>query len=1633
MGRQLDSEDYTIALICALPLEAAAATAIFDEKHDAPRLQGQPDDNAYVFGRISYYNVIVTTLPAGCYGTNSAAIVVARMCSSFRSIKSGLMVGIGGGVPIKADIRLGDIVVSQPGLGFGGVLQYDFGKTVPGGFFQTGSLNNPPQIFLSAVAELQRKYFEPRYDPVNEIITEILRKGSLRGEFRRPPPESDRLFRAEYSHPSKNSSCDECSPEEVVQRLPYSRSTDKSRIHYGLIASGNQVMKDAIARDNIAQEKDVLCFEMEAAGLMNQLPCLVIRGICDYCDSHKNKIWQHHAALAAAAFAKALLLQLPTPTVLNEDRQIQNDQKRKRRYSDSDNYKSARTKQINFTEIPSVRDAEFDSYADELDARCHPDTRTDLLRQIDQWAESSQGKCIFWLNGVAGTGKSTISRTVAQRFQDKSQLGASFFFKRGESERDNPSKFFTTIAIQLLRVIPDLVPHIRNAIDKEPEIATKSLDRQFESLIFQPLQKLHQISAPLVLVIDAFDECEDERIKQVLYLLARMRELTTAKIRIFLTSRPELPIRLGFDRLSPGTHEGIILQELPPDTIEHDISVFLRAEFHKIVLNSEEHSADYQISTDWPSEESIRKLTQLAKPLFIFAATLCRFIGDNLDWDPKERLANILNYGTTGEGSQLDRTYLPVFRQFELSRSKLQLKRFGQEFRKIVGSIVNLADPLSASSLAGLLGKSKEEINSKLGGLHSVLSVPSDSNLPIRPLHLSFREFLVDPDKENDDYWFWINEKETHAMIAARCLEVLFAGPNKESKNKRSIFEGLRENICSLEYPGMPRKELSNARICERLPKHAQYACRYWVYHLKHSGRRINDEDIIYEFLSTHFLHWLEALSILGRISDSIGFVDTLRSLVAENEGPKFLAFLHDARRFLLQSRWIIDQAPLQLYSSAIIFSPEQSIIRTIFQSRVVPQWICRLPKTPKSWGAELQQLEGHTSTVNCVAFSPDGRQLASGSSDETVRLWDAKTGQGVKVLRHKGPVLQVAFSFDNKYLAALSGNVLLWDVITGHQLKNLGGNSEYRRIYDFAFSPDSEYLATASGSVILWGVPTGCQLKTFGSEPDGVVLLAFSPNSKLLASVSGYGSIINIRNVETGKEVKTFSHDPRVERIAFSPDGNLLVLVSKDFHIWDVTTWRKVTTLGSDQRLQVSSITGCETMLGGIRSFELSPDGKQLAYSFWSISQGDIELLDLTSGLATKIKGNGFSIRAIAFSPDSEQLASASDDYTIKIWDAMAKPMGTVERHSLLGQSVVFSPDNKQLASSSEDGTINLWDAATGELFKTFEDRYAGSIKPQPHQLFFLNDRELLSISESGKITIWDIATGQKRKAFTHIHGIYGAILSPNGKHLALARRWSEQPNRLPTSTSGVIMEDIDVWDLETGEMRTFKGPAIDSRVLAFSPDSKELASGCSPVTLWNLLTGQETTWETGRPFTFPGRSFCAIVFSPDSKNLALAEYEKIQVWNLVTGSDVRTLYVRGEASALALSPNNRYLAFASNEQMVELWDLVTGERQKSIILQTAVRSLRFSEDAYGESLETDKGTLFIPPKFSAALKMSGTFLNGEWITQDGQDLLWLPHGYRSDFSVVRENLLVISGPSRTVTFLEINYQKGSDAIIES
>lgn len=292
--RQLSYEEYTIGWVCALSLEQTAAMYMLDERHQKLR-NSKHDHNAYTLGRIGKHNVVIAGLPYGRADNNNAATLAAQMLSTFPNIRMTLMVGVGGGIPQKT--RLGDVVICSPSDTNAGVIQWDKGKEEINGFKRQGCLTGPPRAGLTALSSFQA-------DPENPQKMSSYLDGIDKRFFNSESLE-DILFEAEYDHVGDTIDCSGCDKKRILRRGPAIYPT----VHYGLIVSGNRKIKDARFRDKLYQDynKNLFCIEMEAAGLMDDFHCVVIRGICDYADSHANDKWQNYAAAVAAACAKTYL------------------------------------------------------------------------------------------------------------------------------------------------------------------------------------------------------------------------------------------------------------------------------------------------------------------------------------------------------------------------------------------------------------------------------------------------------------------------------------------------------------------------------------------------------------------------------------------------------------------------------------------------------------------------------------------------------------------------------------------------------------------------------------------------------------------------------------------------------------------------------------------------------------------------------------------------------------------------------------------------------------------------------------------------------------------------------------------------------------------------------------------------------------------------------------------------------------------------------------------------------------------------------------------------------------------------------------------------------------------------------
>ena len=547
----------------------------------------------------------------------------------------------------------------------------------------------------------------------------------------------------------------------------------------------------------------------------------------------------------------------------------------------------------------------------------------------------------------------------------------------------------------------------------------------------------------------------------------------------------------------------------------------------------------------------------------------------------------------------------------------------------------------------------------------------------------------------------------------------------------------------------------------------------------------------------------------------------------------------------------------------------------------------------------ERNRLEGRTDYLDSVSFSPDGKTLASGSGDNTIKLWDVATGKEITTLEgHSAGVNRVIFSPDGKTLASGSGDktIKLWDVATGKQITTLNRHSD--NVESVSFSPDGKTLASGSWdkTIKLWDVATGKEITTLNRHSDKVRSVSFSPDGKTLASGS-FDNTIKLWDIATGKEITILKGDSdNVNSVSFSPDGKTLASAGgdRDIKLWDVSSGRELKTLRGHS--------------SAIPSVSFSPDGKTLASGSFD---NTIKLWDVASGKEiTTLTGHSNFINSVTFSPDGKTLASGSNDNTIRLWDvATGKEITPLKGHSDNVESVSFSRDSKTLASGSADKTIKLWDVATGKEITTLK----GHSKGVRSLSFSPDGKTLASGSDDKTIKLWDVATGKEITTLKgHSKGVRSVSFSPDGKALA----------------SGSDDKTIKLWDMATGkEIRPLQGHSDRVNSVSFTPDGKTLASagGDNKIKFWEVATGKEKI-----PLTGHIEPVSSVSFSPDGKTLASASNDNtIKLWNLEllnleTKHEITTLKGHSErVNSVSISPDGKTLASASNDNDIKLWKL--------------------------------------------------------------------------------------------------------------
>ncbi|KIM82227.1 hypothetical protein PILCRDRAFT_473452 [Piloderma croceum F 1598] len=1031
---------------------------------------------------------------------------------------------------------------------------------------------------------------------------------------------------------------------------------------------------------------------------------------------------------------------------------------------------------------------------------CLPGTRVDVLNFITTWVSNPRSDHnVLWLNGVAGSGKSTLSTTMANLFDETNRLGAFIFFNRNVAEQSNPALVIRTLAHKLGHFDRRIGDAIAAVIEVNSAIVESPIHIQFKKLLSDPLRKLANLhfEGPVMIVFDAFDECGSiEERRLLLKVLAEESANLPTFLRIIITSRPEYDIGRLF------ASRGHILSytlNITSELVRNDIESFLRHRMSEIRAEN-----NTLLSADWPGENRLRTLAERASGLFIWASTACKFIDA---YDPEQRLGVLMqaDVGCDAE-SALDSLYVTALR----SAGQWEDSDFAADFRAILGTLLVARNPLSLAALTKLLST-----GSQRPPVHAIsrLGCVLHTNTIIRILHPSFADFLSNRIRCQSDAWF-INMTLHNMRVAQFCLDHM---------------DGyLRYNMCHLNLSKMADASL---------PEDVAYACEFWVEHVCIIEDTAFIAGRLNMFLVKHLMHWFEAMSILKKSRKIVGLMRRLLDwhTIILPDNTRSQELVNDAYRFCQTFGDTIEHHPLQVYAGALPFTPVDTMLYRTFHD--ISRDPCLGKGADNTWSPFLLALR---LDLHCrsLQFSPDSTRVLSAAGG-SIRIHDAMTGAVVF-----GPVRGrwCCFSSDGlRVISADKSSLYVWDWMSGAQVMeplHLGPDVSDvdGRLMVWAVSPDGALIAYASGPTVgVWNAISGSRSSIRG-RPSSVdstrqtftSCLAFSPDSARLVFGSYDGvvsswecnsgaqtyepllghvgrvfslhitsdgmqilsidrdSCIRVWDAVSGTSLRAISLRGSIENATFSADGRQVLTRTVDQHLelWDTFSGTQIHLIASDSgygplalapngRLAASANnrsiglydTNVDGAVSGSRqtwsilsvgpafALSYSPDGKRIAVAVKNISSiltPSILILDGITGmqiheLLREHKGNK---PCVAFSWDGLRIVSGADDW-IRVWDAISgteiyKITVVCEEDSCVS-SVTFSPDGQQIVSGFSNGSIRTWDAASrAPLLGPFD---AGIGRSYGHEIasvaYSPDGTRIRSCSRQCRIRVWDATSG--------------------------------------------------------------------------------------------------------------------------------------------------------------------------------------------------------------------------------------------------------------------------------------------------
>ncbi|KAL5485796.1 hypothetical protein ACEPAI_6838 [Sanghuangporus weigelae] len=1209
--------------------------------------------------------------------------------------------------------------------------------------------------------------------------------------------------------------------------------------------------------------------------------------------------------------------------------------------------------------------------------RCLEGTREEYLTWIMDFMSSETAPNILWLSGVAGCGKSTVAVTVSGRCTKEGYQPVHLFFER---EKSKSSSIVRTIAYELACRYPSVAREIIKTVKGNNNIKDNELKDQFKDLLLDPLKTgANDVVGPIVIILDALDESGSsvERRHFLRLLRAEFAQLPP-KVRILVTSRPEEDIEAC---LSSQKHVFRIELAHGTEDSRHDVDLYISNEVKDLVKGCDDET---------------QVLCSAADGLFIWASTAIKMVqGATIPRRTLQRLAkDIQSVGGYG----LDSLYETVLEGSGIWQD-VDSKDDGT---KILGFILLAKEAMSSVDIGAFLGLEEDTIDRILGRLRSVVSY--EPGKPVRLHHASFADYLLSSDRSGGKLWR-IDETKEKQAVTERCFGVM--------------AENLRFNICGIETSFLCNKELSGLRqrIEDVIRPHLDYACRFWAAHaceLPLEDKPTAVLSKLKKFMESYLLYWFEVLSLMeqyDRVAVRALF-DT--SQWATSIDKELNTLLWEAYRLASVFAYPISQSAPHIYLSSISLWKGESPVADLYSETHPVVKIHRLGKRRPTQCIKI--LREHTGPVKSVSISPDGRFIASGSDDQTIRVWDTDSGRSIWSFDVGSRVKFVAFSLDSKQIVSSAVdetirvvNVDAGELVSGpfkvDELKTASyadGNRvilvqdyilyfENGELVSVLVEDDIRYLAVSSdgkfvlGSKGIWNAGTGKRVSEF--DVDDALAYAVSPDGKRVVTGS-YNGIVVVWNDRGELVTGPFkAHSSDVFSVAFSQDVKRVVSGDWDgsIAVWDADNGRIIWGPFNEHTLSIMSVI-------------FTPDGKRVI----SGSHDDtIRIWDVgsTDAVLGSLEAHAGSVISIAFSADGKRFVSGSEDNTIRVWDVDAGKhlSGPFEGHTDRVHSVAFFPDGKRIVSASGDGTIRIWDANNGKLVLELPQIRSSSGIFLP---VCTDGKRIISGTDS--ICIWDAETGE-RVSGPRIENVISVALSPDGRRIVSASEY----------------DTISIWDTDSGEL--LLGPLEGHRCgilsLVFSPDGKRIASGSASadetIRIWDADSGELISG----PFKARISTVFSVAFSPNSKLLVSGSWDKtICVWDVDSGGLVLGPLRghKGGVASVMFSPvdGNRVIS-GSYDKTIRLWDVsrdgvVAGDVGKRA---TGIRSCSpMSYDAdEGIALYSRNSTRMA----SADRKMSKwTLCDDGWVKgEEGELLIWIPEDMRASLWTHR-TIAILSCP---------------------